>query len=89
MVGALLTKHVLRNYDKFVRGIEDVAALEEELKATYQSVKVARGLLRSTREDFGISLRIAKDTASRQRGSQVLDALTSLQQIRDLDAALK
>ena len=35
----LLSQHVLQHYDKFVAGIDEVARVEEDLVAAYQTVK--------------------------------------------------
>ena len=35
----LLSQHVLQHYDKFVAGINEVARVEEDLVAAYQTVK--------------------------------------------------
>ena len=38
-VSELLSQHVLQHYDKFVAGINEVARVEEDLVAAYQTVK--------------------------------------------------
>ena len=89
VVGALLTKYVVANYAKFVKGIDDIAALEVELQETYQKVKEVRSCLRSTNEDMRLSLRVAGDSRAKQQAGDVLDVAEKLLQTRNLQQELK
>ena len=89
IIGVLLTRHVLLNYAKFVKGIDDIAVLETELQTAYAKVKETRALLKSSRKDVELSLRVARAVRSKSKSSQILDVAQKLQRIHGLQQELR
>lgn len=85
----MLSKHVVANYAEFVKGIDDVAALESELENTHEKVKNVRFCLGSTKEDVHISLKIGSDSRARQHIGDVLETAEKLLQTRNLQQSLQ
>ena len=44
-VSELLSQHILQHYDKFVAGINEVARVEEDLVAAYETCKACSTIL--------------------------------------------
>ena len=89
VVSVLLSKHVLMNYSKFVRGIDDIAAFEADLKAAYARVQNARTILSGCKDDLGVSMKICEGTFAKLNAGQALDIARKLQRTRDIAKDLR
>ena len=89
VIGALLTRHVLKNYTRFVEGIDDIGKLQTDLQLTLQKIKGARQCIQSSSENTAQSLRICENTRKKQKAGELLDSLEKVKGIKDLDSSLR
>ena len=89
VIGALLTRHVLNNYTKFVEGIDDIAKLQVDLQLTLTKIREARQCIQSSSEDVAQSLRICENSKKKQKAGELLDNLERIKVTKDLDDSLR
>ena len=89
VVSELLSIHVLKHYDKFVEGINQISEIEEGLQEAHILTKNARKDLAMTLHDVQCNIRIAHQTRRKQAYIGLLDVLLKLQQANNLHTALK
>ncbi|KAK9823710.1 hypothetical protein WJX72_004829 [[Myrmecia] bisecta] len=88
-VSEKLSKHVLANYDAFVRGVNEVASVEKDLQRAHEIAKTGRGQLALASAEVGANMKIAQRTQRKQGLLAMLEVLGKLQQASQLQAALK
>lgn len=89
MIGALLTRHVLQNYAKFVQGMGDIAHLQSDLQATLDKIKQTRQSVQSSTGNVATSLLICKESRQKQKAGELLDLLEKVQSSKDLGIRLR
>ncbi len=89
VIGALLTRHVLNNYTRFVQGIDDIARLQSDLQQTLEKIREARQSIQTTSENIAESLRICEESRRKQEVGEVLDGLEKMKATKDLSHTLR
>ena len=89
VLGELLSQHILQNYGKFVKGIDSVSSIEEELRTALDTVAAGRATLAHMRQLSNTDVCIAQGAIRKRRIASVLDALKKLKATRELPNALR
>lgn len=89
VIGALLTRHVLNNYTKFVEGINDITRLQTDLQLTLTKIKEARQCIQISSEDVAQSLRVCEDSKKKQRVGDLLDGFQKVKGTKDLSHSIR
>jgi hypothetical protein len=63
VVSELLSQHVLKNYDKFVAGIDEVGLVERDLVSAYDTAKNARANLLASSAEISTSIQVRRNIA--------------------------
>lgn len=89
VLGEMLSQHILQNYASFVKGIDSVSSIEEELRTALETVAAGRSTLSQLKNLSSTDVCIAQGALRKRKIASVLDALQKLQAVRELPAVLR
>eukprot|EP00891_Asterochloris_glomerata_P005698 jgi/Astpho2/5698/fgenesh1_pg.00079_%23_105_t len=89
VVSEMLSRHVLRNYDKFVAGVNEISAIEGELQAAWQGAKDARAQLGKVAADAQVNIQVARQTRRKHAFTAIMELLNKLHQAAQLRTSLR
>lgn len=89
VVSRKLKRHVVQNQKMLIEGINNVALVEDDLKAAFLVTKSIRSALKFSAENVQRFIRVTEQTKRKQGYMEMLDVCTKLQKAKDLQKSLK
>eukprot|EP00879_Flechtneria_rotunda_P015646 GHRR01016368.1.p1 GENE.GHRR01016368.1~~GHRR01016368.1.p1 ORF type:complete len:341 (+),score=74.85 GHRR01016368.1:238-1260(+) len=89
VVGVRLAKHVVKNQDKLVAGITNVAEVEDDLRAAHVICQGSRAQLRMAADEVQRQIKVITCTRKKQACMEVLEAVSKIKRIKDLHMSLR